>query len=459
MGRPLQRFEPIHLLLLRFTTMKVQYLLFFAASLLLANPMPPMSASAQVTYQARSQAGSANQVYQQVSPAVVTVFAGREIGSGSIVRSDGLVITNNHVVREVPIGGQVSVRTANGQRYMGQVIGLERRSDLALIQLRGVNGLPTVQFANRPAQPGEAVFAIGSPYGRPGVMTTGSFTSARGNGDLQSQVVLYPGNSGGPLLNAQGEVIGVNKAILESARGNNTGISIATSAGVARQFVEQTSPGGSGWAGVATVYPNTRSENSLRRSQPLPNPAPSWSNNPSYSSGYGSGWNSGAGSSVIVVPQPETLPIAPNGSRPLGDVVVQTQAQGGYVAPTGGYPSPQVAAPEFSLAPGYGNQPGYQPSPEFAPGANSWSRSGQPTPETGARLGVVVDTRTLVIQQVELGSAAASSGLQVGDRLVGVNGSYLESFAMLESFMRSAPSQAQFIISRDGQSQAVAIQF
>jgi serine protease Do len=376
--------------------MKLRYLLLFAASALVVTPIPTISAPIRLAYESRTVTGAANTVYQRVNPAVMTVFAGREIGSGSVVSSNGLLITNNHVVNGA-VGSQVFARTAEGQSYPGQVIAIDRRSDLALIQLQTPEQLPTVSLANGTPQSGEAVFAIGSPYGRPGVMTTGTFGSVRSNGDLQSRVVLYPGNSGGPLLNAAGEMIGVNKAILESARGSNTGISIATSVQVARSFIAQNSRGN-----VALGMPSYGgfAPRSPQRSPQI--------DTPSYQSGRYSG-------GVVVIPTP-----GEGRSNP-------------------GYESSQAPIPQYT-------------DPVTPPSFNSGRTS-------RVQLGVVVDTRTLIVQSVNRGSAAANSGLQVGDRLLGVNGSTLRSFDDLQAFMSNAPSSAQFTISRNGQAATVGIQF
>lgn len=83
------------------------------------------------------------------------------------------------------------------------------------------------------------VCAIGSPFGRTGITALGTLTGRRGNGDLQSSILLHPGNSGGPLLNSQGEMIGVNKAIWLSESGENVGIGFATTTAVAQRFMEQ----------------------------------------------------------------------------------------------------------------------------------------------------------------------------------------------------------------------------
>ncbi len=177
---------------------------------------------------------------QSAGAAVVTVYAGREIGSGSIVSVDGLVLTNHHVVsrlRDRPL----YIETLEGTRYDGQVIATNRSNDLALLQVVTPVRLPTVPFAlNRMAEVGQSVCAIGSPLGEAGVLTEGRLLKIRSNGDLESNVLLKPGNSGGPLLNAQGEMIGVNKGVARrSENGSGDRNSFATSIDVVRAFIQQ----------------------------------------------------------------------------------------------------------------------------------------------------------------------------------------------------------------------------
>ncbi len=177
---------------------------------------------------------------QTASSAVVTVYAGREIGSGSIVSPDGLVLTNNHVVRRLR-DDSLYITTKNGERYDGQVIATDRPYDLALIRLQTRNPLPMVRFASRGTTDlGQPVCAIGSPFGRPNVLTQGKLTRVLPNGDLQSDVLLEPGNSGGPLLNVRGEVLGINKGVARGTEERTTNnISYATSALVAQDFLQR----------------------------------------------------------------------------------------------------------------------------------------------------------------------------------------------------------------------------
>ncbi|MCT7972728.1 S1C family serine protease [Laspinema olomoucense] len=198
-------------------------------------------------------------VYQQASPSVVTIRVGRGAGSGSIISADGLVLTNDHVVSSAR-NGRVEVLTSTGQTYTGDVIATDRRNDLALVRLRTSDPLPALPIASRDGiQVGQRVYAIGSPFGLSGTFTTGILSRIADNGDLQTDAAINPGNSGGPLLNSNGELIGVNKAILSPGRGGNIGIGFATSATVAQEF-------------IATNRSRTVAQGTSRTPSPSPSP-------------------------------------------------------------------------------------------------------------------------------------------------------------------------------------------
>lgn len=166
----------------------------------------------------------ADTVYQRANPAVVTVYSGKELGSGMVLKSSGLILTNRHVIQN---SIQASVRTSTGQVYEGQVIDFDMRYDLALVKLNAKDlQLPAVTLAEAvTVKPGDPVFAIGSPAGKPGILTSGTFVGVNEHGSLQTSAgLLSPGNSGGPLLNAQGEVIGISKGLLDNKSGLATSI-------------------------------------------------------------------------------------------------------------------------------------------------------------------------------------------------------------------------------------------
>ncbi len=201
--------------------------------------LPSSEAPNQMEQAKQSEQTLANCHMDTLRPAILTIFAGEEIGTGSIVSSDGLVLTNEHVVREVGYG-EIRARRWGGNLYKGQVLATDPTHDLALIKINTQEPLPTIAFAKPEAiQQGQAVCALGSPRAITGVLSRGTLTGTRGTSDLKSAILLQPGNSGGPLLNQQGEMIGVNKSIWLSDAGENIGLSFSTNVAVANQFFEQ----------------------------------------------------------------------------------------------------------------------------------------------------------------------------------------------------------------------------
>jgi serine protease Do len=169
----------------------------------------------------------------------------RGIGTGFVFRSDGYILTNEHVVRGA---SQIKVTFIDGKEYEGKVVGSDPLTDIAVVKIDASN-LPTIPLGDSDkARVGEFVIAIGNPYGLSHTVTVGVL-SAKGRpisaGDsgreyenfLQTDAAINPGNSGGPLLNLNGEVIGINTAILPYAQGIGFAIPINMAKSILDQLI------------------------------------------------------------------------------------------------------------------------------------------------------------------------------------------------------------------------------
>ena len=176
-------------------------------------------------------------------------------GSGIILRPDGYILTNNHVVHQA---SRIDVRLKNGRTYPAKLVGADSATDLAMLKIEAKN-LPHAEFASsEKARVGQFVIAIGSPFGLDYTVTTGVL-SAKGRGGiganeiedyLQTDASINPGNSGGPLVNLHGRVLGVNTMII----GRGSGIGFAIPSEIAQRVAEQLIEGGSvkrAWLGVS----------------------------------------------------------------------------------------------------------------------------------------------------------------------------------------------------------------
>jgi S1-C subfamily serine protease len=153
-------------------------------------------------------------------------------GSGFVIDKDGHILTNYHVVADAR---QVEVTLHNRKKYKATVVGTDPAHDLAVIQIKAPDLVPSVLGDSRNLQVGQKVYAIGNPFGLAGTMTRGIVSSIRPvrepNGAtideaIQTDAAINPGNSGGPLMNWHGEVIGINTMILSSV-GQNSGVGFA----------------------------------------------------------------------------------------------------------------------------------------------------------------------------------------------------------------------------------------
>ena len=171
----------------------------------------------------------------------------RGIGTGFIFREDGYILTNNHVIEGAD---EIKVTFFDGREFTGKVIGADPLTDIAIVKVEAEN-LPTLSLGDSDAaRVGEFVVAIGNPYGLSHTVTMGVL-SAKGravpSGDtgqeyenfLQTDAAINPGNSGGPLLNLDGEVIGINTAIIPFAQGVGFAIPINMAKSILDQLIER----------------------------------------------------------------------------------------------------------------------------------------------------------------------------------------------------------------------------
>ena len=168
----------------------------------------------------------------------------RGLGSGVIVSSDGYILTNNHVVEK---SSDIRVMLADKRQFPGKVVGTDPQTDIAVVKI-AATGLPTITMGDSSTlQVGDYAFAIGNPFGVGETATMGIISATGRNGldiedyedFIQTDASINPGNSGGPLLNARGEMIGINTAILSGNSGGNQGIGFAIPVNMAKYVMNE----------------------------------------------------------------------------------------------------------------------------------------------------------------------------------------------------------------------------
>ncbi len=189
-------------------------------------------------------AGSVAAIAQAVLPSVVTISVttgtGGDTGTGVIIRSDGYIMTNNHVVSAAAGGGgEIAVQYNNGKESAASIVGRDPKSDLAVIKVSATSGLPAARLGSSSnLVVGDPVVAFGAPLGLSQTVTSGIVSAKdrpvateQDNSDksvinaIQTDAAINPGNSGGPLVNSRAEVVGINTAIatVRSGSGGQSG--------------------------------------------------------------------------------------------------------------------------------------------------------------------------------------------------------------------------------------------
>lgn len=191
---------------------------------------------------ARSEDYIYSSVYEQVTPSIVAIEANLErgvsSGTGCIISPDGVILTSLHVVNKAK---NIEITTSTGKTYKGKVIALLRdKNDLALVKIEPKEPLQTVKFGNSEnVRVGEEVLAIGNPFGFRGTLTIGIISRIDyQRKKIQTDAAINPGCSGGPLINLNGEVIGINQSIYNPDNNrSNIGIGFAVPVNYAKDFI------------------------------------------------------------------------------------------------------------------------------------------------------------------------------------------------------------------------------
>ncbi len=337
----------------------------------------------------------------------------RSLGSGFIINPSGYILTNNHVTDKAT---EIHVKLADGRELSAKVVGRDPKTDLALLKV-DATGLPVIPLGDSSGlQVGAPVMAIGNPFGLEQTVTTGIVSATGrviGEGPyddfIQTDASINPGNSGGPLINGQGQAIGVNTAIF-SQSGGSVGIGFAIPVNVAKPVVTQLAQTGRverGWLGVS-IQPVTPE---LAKGFGLPSAqgalvASVVDGSPAQKAGLKRG-------DVITeyngrkVARSEELPRVV-AETPIGREVPVTVLRDGKSA-TLNAKITQLEEPERKVAAQSG---GEKPA---------LGLSVEPvTPAVARELGLP-ESRGVIVKGVEDGSPAANAGIQAGDVIVEVD--------------------------------------
>ncbi len=369
-------------------------------------------------------------------------FKQRSLGSGFIISREGLILTNNHVVENAD---EIVVRLANGKEQKATVVGRDPKTDIAVIKIDFPEDLSSVSLGDSDKlQVGEWVFAIGNPFGLENTVTAG-IVSAKGrfigqgsyDNFIQTDAAINPGNSGGPLINLNGEVVGINTAIF-SRTGGNIGIGFAIPINLAKELLPELKEKGRvtrGWLGVYIQKVTPEIAESLGLKEPngalvadvMPDA-------PAAKAGVEVG-------DVIVefdghpVHESNELPIIV-ARTPIGKKAKMKIIRGGDDK-TLNVEIGELKEEEVSVASGK---------------AEDFGLTVQPlSPDIAESLGVDPNTKGVVVAGVEPGSSADEAGLRRGDVIVEVNRTQIDGLPAYRKALKDASSKKSilFLVRRD----------
>ncbi len=379
----------------------------------------------------------------------------RGTGSGVIVSADGYILTNNHVAGDAT---EIKVKVADGTEYKAKLIGTDPETDLAVIKIEGNNFSFAKLGDSSRLEQGEWVIALGSPFGLAQTMTAG-IISATGrdlrsgpyDNFIQTDASINPGNSGGPLLNMQGEVIGINTMIF-SRSGGSEGIGFAIPSSLTQKVYNQLVKNGKVLRGYLGLN--------------LQNATPSLAKSLGYEGVMG----------ALVGDVAKDGPAAKSDLR-SGDMIVEFDGKkvtaakqltelvadtiSGKSVPVKYLRDGRVQTTTIQIGDRpFSKQVVEREINDTPQGAKLGISVGSVTPEIAAELKLKVKSG-VVIQTIQPGSPAAEAGLQPGDVIHRINQTAITSVDLLTSALRSLQSETEVVlqVERNSQLSFVTVSF
>jgi serine protease Do len=376
------------------------------------------------------------------------------LGSGVVVSSDGYILTNNHVVDGAT---DVTVTLPDRREFKAKVIGTDPKTDIAVLKI-DANSLPVITVGNSAKmQIGDAVLAIGNPYGVGQTVTMGivSATGRTGLGIedyedfIQTDASINPGNSGGALVNDRGELIGINTAILAPGSGGNQGIGFAVPVNLARNVMDQIVTHGSverAYLGVTIQEVTPALAKAIGLSGPegalVSDVSP---NSPAQRAGLQSG---------DVILAMNGTPVAESNQLRM-NVSLMNPGQTVHLKVFRNGQTSDVTAQVGEL-PGKKVERASRES-----GASEHALDGVSVEDldaqTARQLGVPANTRGAVVTEVDPGSAAAAAGLKEGDVIQEVNHHAVASADELSSALHRSNGESLLLVNRGGNKLYLAV--
>ncbi|AXK43372.1 Do family serine endopeptidase [Erythrobacter aureus] len=379
---------------------------------------------------------------------------GQSLGSGFIISADGYVVTNNHVVSPSGRGTveEITVTMPDGTEYEADLVGTDAQSDLAVLKIARREAFPFVEFGDSSqARPGDWVVAIGNPFGLGGTVTSGIVSAVyRNTGQggaydryIQTDAAINRGNSGGPLFDMQGNVIGINNAIF-SPSGGSVGIGFAIPAEIAAPIVSQLRDGVEierGYLGVQIQPVTDDVADSLgiarNRGEFIQSVQPG---EPAEEAGIRPGDIVTKVNGQDVTPD-QTLSFLVANIRPGTKIPVELIRDGEtrrVNVTVGKRPSEEELRQQQLFNPDAEEEETMEPGDNAVIEEKLGLQALPLTPQIARQLGVSADTRGLVVAGVDQNSDAARKGLRRGDIILTANYRPVTSLEDLENTIREA---------------------